>query len=161
MRIYVYTRGFGTPTANQHNILTRKTSHKLFVCSGWGFIEPRVLGSRVDALPATPSHQPNHSRQNPSGQPYPPPSPSFSYSGQNPPPPPPPPHSRVVRYCPHWLRFYWQGFCLLGYCPAPRLSSFPVAIRRHKLNSERNKRRSKCKTARWSSHMDVFEVKVT
>ena len=33
----VYTRGLGTPTTSQHNILTRKKpSHKVFLCSGRG-----------------------------------------------------------------------------------------------------------------------------
>ena len=30
----VYTQGWGTPTTSQHNILTRKNSHKCFLCSG-------------------------------------------------------------------------------------------------------------------------------
>ena len=35
--LYVhYTLGLGTPIASQHNILTRKNSHKLFLCSRRG-----------------------------------------------------------------------------------------------------------------------------
>ena len=31
--VCVYTRGWGTSTTSQHNIFTRKNSHKLFLCS--------------------------------------------------------------------------------------------------------------------------------
>ena len=50
---YVYTRGWGTPTTSQHNTLTRKNSHNLFLCSGrdsnlWSW-NPSDL--EADALP--------------------------------------------------------------------------------------------------------------
>ena len=58
----VYTRrGWGTPTASQHNILTRKNSHKFFLCSGrdsnlWSW---NPLDLEADALPNEPPRPPS------------------------------------------------------------------------------------------------------
>ena len=40
----IYILGWGTPTTSRHNILTRKNSHKLVLCSGRDF-EPLVMES--------------------------------------------------------------------------------------------------------------------
>ena len=48
--------GWATPTASQHNILTRKNSH-FFLVLLTGF-EPRVFGSRVEYLPIEPPRTP-------------------------------------------------------------------------------------------------------
>ena len=53
----VYTRGFGTSTTSQHNILTRKKLSRIVLVLRTGF-EPRVLVSRVDAVPIEPPRHP-------------------------------------------------------------------------------------------------------
>ena len=57
--VHIYTRRLGKPTTGQHNILTRKNSHKFFLCSWQGL----NLGSwdlKSDALPTESPHQFKH-----------------------------------------------------------------------------------------------------
>ena len=59
-RVHAHT-GLGTPTASQHNILTRKNSYNLFLCSGrdlnlWSW---SPLELETDALPIEPPRPPS------------------------------------------------------------------------------------------------------
>ena len=54
MRAYTHEGCMGTPTASQHIVLTRKSSHKLLLCSRRGF-EPRVFGSWVRSTLSPPN----------------------------------------------------------------------------------------------------------